>query len=260
MSKHLPTVLILTPAKDAATFLPKYFENLYQLSYPRTKLSLGFIESDSQDQTYAMLQEKKLQLAQEFRRVTLLKEDFKFQPKVPRWSREIQYQRRSTLAKSRNRLLQRALHDEEWVLWMDVDLSDYPHNVIQQLLETGKEIVVPHCVFEQARTTFDKNTFLLNSAFALEECGEYIIDGLLQPPGGVGRFYLEDVRDQRLVQVDGVGGTMLLIRADIHREGLIFPTFSYRYHIETEGLALMAKDMGYSCWGLPQLEITHGTH
>ena len=27
--------------------------------------------------------------------------------------------------------------------------------------------------------------------------------------------------------------------------------------VETEGLGLMAHDMGYECWGLPRLEIRH---
>jgi hypothetical protein len=27
--------------------------------------------------------------------------------------------------------------------------------------------------------------------------------------------------------------------------------------IETEGFAIMAKDMGVECWGLPDLEIFH---
>ena len=27
--------------------------------------------------------------------------------------------------------------------------------------------------------------------------------------------------------------------------------------IETEGLALMAKDMGRECWGMPNLEVVH---
>ena len=27
--------------------------------------------------------------------------------------------------------------------------------------------------------------------------------------------------------------------------------------IETEGLAMMARDMGYQCWGLPDFEIIH---
>lgn len=68
---------------------------------------------------------------------------------------------------------------------------------------------------------------------------------------------------------------MLLIRADIHREGLIFPPFLYcgehklardpgpwaaygrRGEIETEGLGLMAFDMGHLCWGMPDEEVIH---
>jgi len=67
---------------------------------------------------------------------------------------------------------------------------------------------------------------------------------------------------------------VLLVRADIHRDGLVFPPYPYgREHpnmrrpgpwgpqimgeIETEGLALMAADMGHQCWGMPNLEVVH---
>ena len=59
------------------------------------------------------------------------------------------------------------------------------------------------------------------------------------------------------VPVDGVGGTALLIKADLHREGLVFQAYSHRGYIETEGLAMMARDMGVQCWGLPKLRIVH---
>ena len=65
---------------------------------------------------------------------------------------------------------------------------------------------------------------------------------------------------------------MLLVRADLHRDGLIFPPFRYglespwirplhpawgRGEVETEGLGILAKDMGVQCWGLPNLEVVH---
>jgi peptide chain release factor subunit 1 len=76
------------------------------------------------------------------------------------------------------------------------------------------------------------------------------------------------------VRLDTVGGTVLMIRADIHRDGLVFPPFAYgaahpavrRPHpfgptvqgeIETEGLGLMAADMGHQCWGMPNFEVRH---
>ena len=84
---------------------------------------------------------------------------------------------------------------------------------------------------------------------------------------------LDSLRGEgELAQLDAVGGTVLLIRADIHRDGLIFPPFLYglehpriradrgdsaRGEIETEGLGIMASDMGYTCWGLPNLEVVH---
>ena len=67
---------------------------------------------------------------------------------------------------------------------------------------------------------------------------------------------------------------MLLVRADLHRDGLIFPAFPFGAgstnaregnavtgrlggELETEGLALMAKAMGHEVWGMPNLEIVH---
>ena len=50
-----PTVLVLTPVKQAASHLPTYFDLLARLDYPRTRLSLGLLEGDSTDDTYAHL-------------------------------------------------------------------------------------------------------------------------------------------------------------------------------------------------------------
>lgn len=57
--------------------------------------------------------------------------------------------------------------------------------------------------------------------------------------------------------MDSVGGTALLVRGDLHRRGLTFPVESYGGYIETEGLAMMARDKGLSCWALPRLRIVH---
>ena len=65
--------------------------------------------------------------------------------------RRSSYPRRVVLARARNRLLSAALRDEEWVLWLDVDLVDYPPDVLRRLLATGKRIVTPHCVIATRR-------------------------------------------------------------------------------------------------------------
>jgi hypothetical protein len=105
--------------------------------------------------------------------------------------------------------------------------------------------VLPHCVLDYGGVTFDQNAWR-----------------------DKGRLHLDDLRDEGdLVPLDTVGGTMLLIRADLHRDGLIFPPVPYRPghpkarrgegELETEGLGILAGDLGETCWGMPNLEIIH---
>lgn len=249
-----PEVLVLTPVKDATQHLDGYFAATQRLTYPREHLSIGFLESDSRDTTFAAIDARLEDLRRTYRRAELWKRDFGFtMPRdAHRWAPALQIPRRTVLAKSRNHLLSRALRDEDWVLWLDVDVVDYPPDVIERLLATGRDIVQPHCVREYGGPTFDHNAWR-----------------------DQGRQHLDDLRGgPDLVRLDAVGGTMLLVRADRHRDGLVFPPFLYGRkspfardpspftgdgvgEIETEGLGMMAKDMGHECWGLPHLEILH---
>lgn len=248
-----PTILVLTPVKQAAHVLDRYFATLATLEQDPARISLGFLVSDSTDGTADVLRARLPELERTYRRVTLIERDFGFQ--VPdglrRWSAAIQAPRRTVLARSRNHLLFGALRDEDWVLWLDADVSEYPPDVVTRLLATGKSIVHPHCVVAPGDRTFDGNSWR---------------DG--------GRTSMHDMRGRGLVRLEGVGGTMLLVRADIHRDGLVFPAYPYGTasphargrnlvngelggELETEGLALMAKDMGFEVWGMPDLEIVH---
>jgi hypothetical protein len=247
-----PTILILTPVKDARAHFDRYFRLLDRLSYPAGRLSLGMLESDSQDGTFDEAGRRLAAIAGRYRRVGIWKRDFGFRipAQMPRWAPAMQIPRRTILAKSRNHLLLRALDDEDWVLWIDVDLEDYPADILERLLAHGKDVLQPHCVKSPGGDTFDLNAWA-NEGTPMSE-----------------------LRGEELVRLNSVGGTMLLVRADLHRDGLIFPPFFYgresaairRRHplfgnaageIETEGLGIMARDMGVQCWGLPNLEIIH---
>jgi GT2 family glycosyltransferase len=249
-----PTVLVLTPVKQAAAHLEAYFRALGGIDHPAELVSLGMLEGDSDDGTYELIAERLPELRSRYRRATLVRWDsgFRMPVEAQRWAPPFQLPRRVVLARARNRLLMAALDDEDWVLWLDVDVTAYPSDVIQRLLDAGKDIVAPHCVTEPGGPTFDWNSW--------REHGEVRMDALRGGPD--------------LVRLDAVGGAMLLVRADLHREGLIFPPYLYgrrsRFardpnpftgddvgEVETEGLGMMAKDMGYECWGMPNLEIIH---
>jgi GR25 family glycosyltransferase involved in LPS biosynthesis len=213
------------------------------------------LESDSEDRTYQTIEENLPQLRSQFRRVELYQRDFNFKLTTPRWEPSIQIERRTILAKSRNFLLSKCLQDEEWVMWLDVDVCSYPTEIIHQLLAVNKQIITPECVLADTDRSYDLNTFKLTDAEI--DWAPHTIDGVKLPPKGAGRRYLQDFRDRDLVEVDSVGTTMLLVKADLHREGLNFPAYSYKGHLESEGLAMMAKDMGVSAWALPNVQIVH---
>lgn len=253
----LPPVLILTPMKNATRFLPRYFELLDRLDYDKSALSLGIIEGDSTDATHAMAAIALGLRQTDYRRAGIIKQDVGLHLTGARWERDIQKIRRATLARARNFLLSSMLEDETWVLWLDADLTDYPPDLLTRLIAADKDIVIPRCVLPDGRD-YDLNSFRFDPARGPAEHPRHLQDGIYQPPRGFGRAYLGDLpATPEPQQIDSVGGTALLIRADLHRNGLNFPAFSHRGYIETEGLAMMAKDMGSSCWALTDLLITH---
>jgi cellulose synthase/poly-beta-1,6-N-acetylglucosamine synthase-like glycosyltransferase len=144
----LHKISILTPVKDAEHFLGHYFRQLIALDYPHDRLSIGLLESDSSDRTWEWLNINLPNISTYFCRVNIYKRDFNFKLTTPRWEASIQVERRSILAKSRNYLLSKCLNDEEWVLWLDIDICDYPTDIIQQLLAVNKSIVTPECVLQ----------------------------------------------------------------------------------------------------------------
>lgn len=246
------SVLILTPVKNAADHIEDYFARIGRLTYPRDRISLGLLESDSDDGTFDLVSRLVAEHGPAYRKAHAFKHDFGYRqpPGLPRWEPAYQLARRNVLARSRNQLLFRALCDEEWVLWLDVDVVSYPADLIERLLSYELDILHPDCVQEPGGKSFDLNAWTDD-----------------------GKRHMHDLRGAGgPVRLDSVGGTVLLIRADLHRDGLVFPPFPYgkespairtehpvwgKGEIETEGLAAMARDMGAQCWGLPDLEVVH---
>jgi glycosyltransferase involved in cell wall biosynthesis len=253
-------VLILTPVKDASHHLDRFFELILAMEYPKERLALGILEGDSRDDTFVRGNRLVDSVDGVFRRASIWKKDMGFHlPNgVARYDDKYQLARRTALAKSRNHLLLNALeHDDDWVLWVDVDLVDYPTSILLQLLASGFDIVQPDCLSRETLATgaSGQPSFDLNAW-----CDQ-------------GRLHMHDLRGSGgPVELHSVGGTMLLVRADVHRDGLIFPPFRYGLmnarirptganlwngEIETEGLGIMANDMGVSCWGLPNVRTIH---
>lgn len=248
----MANVLILTPVKNASAYLDGYFERLEGLTYPKSRLSVALLEGDSDDGTFERLEALAAGAAGHFADLQIFKRDsgFRLPSGMPRWEPGFQLARRAILARARNQLLFRALREQDWVLWIDVDVIGYPADLIETLLSHDLDILHPDCVRSPGGESFDLNAWKDD-----------------------GRLHMHDLRGAGApVRIDSVGGTVLLVRADLHRDGLIFPPYRYgvespairtqhpvwgRGEIETEGLAAMARDMGAQCWGLPDLQVVH---
>ncbi|XP_064651989.1 uncharacterized protein LOC135502815 [Lineus longissimus] len=183
-----------------------------------------------------------------------------------KYGEEKEIDRLSHLASARNVLLTLGLEDEDWVMWLDIDIKRAPRDLLQLMLKANKTIVAPQCVTQYRHSLFtyheyDFHTWRETEASLAYQAGKkkpkYIfLEGYNQPRPK--RIYLVDLyRDSDVVKVNGVGACALLVKADHHRRGLNFPAVFYKNHIGSEGLARMAQDMGISVWGMPRIAVLH---
>lgn len=274
------TVLILTPL---ARFYTQYWENLLKLSYPHELITLAFIIPKTREGNAATAQlQEHIQKTQtsgpekkRFASIIIERQDFDppimSQDEHERHKMENQKIRRAAMSRARNSLLFTTLGPStSWVLWLDSDIIETPPTLIQDLAAHDKAIIVPNC-FQRymdpktkamAERPYDFNSWQ-NSDIALKlgaSMGpdEILLEGyaematyrtLLAYMATVGG----DVSQE--VPLDGVGGTALLVKADVHRDGAMFPPFPFYHLIETEGFAKMAKRLGWDSTGLPNYKV-----
>ncbi|KAI9680609.1 MAG: hypothetical protein M1817_004049 [Caeruleum heppii] len=230
-------ILILTPLRDAAFYLSKYFELISSLTYPHDLIDLAFLVSDSTDDTLATLSAEldRIQMRNDeisFHSVLIVEKNFGVGSRqndvADRHSFEAQGPRRKALGKARNYLLSAALKPEHaWVYWRDVDIVDSPKKILEDFIAHDRDVIVPR--YKQYET---------------------------------GRTYLAKMGDWRKnkdeeVELDGVGGVSILVKADVHRSGVNFPCYAFENQAETEGFAKMAKRAGYRVFGLPNYVVWH---
>lgn len=143
-------VLILTPIKDAARYLSKYFELISELTYPHHLIDLAFLVSDSADDTLAVLSmelDRIQKRPDSFNSAMVVEKDFDFhlsQDVKERHSFEAQGPRRKALGRARNYLLSAALKStHSWVYWRDVDIVESPETIIEDFVAHDRDVLVP---------------------------------------------------------------------------------------------------------------------
>ncbi|MER9652842.1 glycosyl transferase [Mesorhizobium sp. M0152] len=263
LSAALPpgrNVTILVPLRDAADLIQPFLDALDTLDYPKDRIKLVFCEGDSLDGSWERLQAATAALAGKYRDIILLQSHVGTRlDRAKRARPRMQRVRRGAIAKVRNYLIDHGLsEDDDWALWIDIDVWRFPGDVLNRLIATGRRIAVPNCVKIAGGDSFDLNSFVVRRHQKDYRYYREISGGLHQPPAGTPvRYHLSDLRHLDIIGLDAVGGTMLLVDAALHRGGLRFPEIPYRDLIETEAFGVLANDLGIQPVGLPKLEILH---
>jgi hypothetical protein len=273
-------VLILTPLRDAAPYIQKYFDLLYKLTYPHELIDLAFLVGDCKDDTLAVLSSElnRIQSQTEekiaFRSATIVQKDFGADVEMSveeRHSFAAQGPRRKSIGRARNYLLYSALKaDHSWVYWRDVDIVDSPDKIIEDFTAHDKDVLVPNIWFHRYRDghdiegRFDYNSWIESDKGrrlrATLDPNTVLAEGYREYD--TGRTYLATMGDWRNnkdeeIELDGIGGVNIIVKADVHRTGINFPAYAFENQAETEGFARMAKRAGYQVIGLPNYVVWH---
>jgi mannan polymerase complexes MNN9 subunit len=274
------TVLILTPM---ARFYQEYWDNLAKLSYPHNLISLGFIipKTKEGNAAYAALQAQvtKTQSGPKSRRfaaVTILRQDtenpLQSQLEAERHKMENQKARRAAMAKARNSLLFTTMGPTtSWVLWMDADIVETPPSLIQDLASYDVPIIVPNCFqryYNEDKKANDIREYDYNNWIdspTARELGakmgkdDILLEGYAEMPtyrSLMAKMYDKSADPTAKIKLDGVGGATLLVKAEVHRDGAMFPPFPFYHLIETEGFAKMANRLNWESFGLPNYLVS----
>jgi mannan polymerase complexes MNN9 subunit len=290
------SVLILTPL---ARFYEEYWTNLVALSYPHDLISLGFIIPKGREgnAATAQLQEQIARTqagSKRFASITILRQEdeppLQSQSEHDRHAMSAQKERRAAMSRARNALLFTTLGPTtSWVLWLDSDIVETPHSLIQDMAAFDKPIIVPNCFqryYDKEKGAMDVRPYDFNSWIDSNTAqnlaskmgpDEILLEGyaematyrslmaymsrtltLLHTAGHwLTHFTDPGGNPKDIVNLDGVGGTALLVKGDVHRDGAMFPPFPFYHLIETEGFAKMAKRLGWSSWGVPNYFVYH---
>lgn len=273
-------ILILTPM---ARFYQEYWDNLLRLSYPHELITLGFIlpKTKEGNAATAALQQQ-IQKTQKrgpekdrFKSIIIMRQDIEpaltSQDETERHKMSNQKARRAVMAKARNSLLFTTLGPAtSWVLWLDSDVVESPPTLIQDLAKHNKDVLVPNCFqrfYNNEKSKMDERPYDYNSwqdSDIAVQMGakmgpdDILLEGYAEMPTyrTLMAHLATDGGDKGLaIPLDGVGGTALLVKADVHRDGAMFPPFAFYHLIETEGFAKMAKRLGWQPYGLPNYKV-----
>ncbi|EGZ25806.1 hypothetical protein PHYSODRAFT_388889, partial [Phytophthora sojae] len=271
-NRETDSVLIICVFNDKNSWggnrtVTDFFDLVGSFNYPKEKISISMLTSSLDE--FAKVRTLLKKYIQYPRLSLMFRDDFA-QNGLTRGNRHEgprQGDRRRMIARYRNYVLMSSL--ETWhqhVLWLDADIEIIPSHLLPKMVHSGLDILTPTCFNRHKGVwiNYDQNGWVGQRK---ERPADLADDEFFMPgPLRVKLLNTVDDKSKPFTPMDSVGGTMLYVRAEVHRQGVIFPMHyvigSKWGHegydgIETEGLCYTAHFLGFKCWGMVNESIQH---
>jgi hypothetical protein len=211
--------MIGTMIKNGARWLPRYWEMIKKLTYPKEKLRIVFIYGESFDNTLDILKDMK--------REKLIEIDVYAEVR----SNALRVGGDNMAAEVYNDFKLNMKDDEDYFMLLDCDVVECPNDLIEKLIEVNADIVAPYPWSEGHRHFYDNWIFRIdNKRFSP-----------ISPPGTKLKYP---------IYVDSVGTCFL-----VKREAWINAPIGNPY--PNLVFCNAARNMGYNVVACPYLEIYH---
>lgn len=266
------TVLVLTLVRNRESWsdgrsFPDFLSIVQGFDYPMSNINLGVLVSDKKEfkaitdyikrlpsnknffhQIHVILREKDAGISREHRRAD-----------------RAQRERRRLIARLRNYLLYTTMRDEDSVLWIDSDMVRVPSDLLGRMIDSGKDVITTATRTGPNGDFIDLNAWVGERIKPNAEEQAIIEQGGLFVPRPKSVKFTHELEGE-FKELDSVGGTVLFVRGEVHREGVAFTTnyvigAGWKYEgydgIESEGLCYVAGFLGYKCWGMPHAIAEH---
>ncbi|KAG0092999.1 hypothetical protein BGZ93_007272 [Podila epicladia] len=261
-------VLVLTLVRDRKSWgqgrKVSDFMNIVQgFDYPMANMNIGILASDKKEFNAIVNYIKQMSgdMTNFFPqiRVILREMDTGSISREERKADNAQRDRRRLIARLRNYLLYSTLRDEDSVLWIDSDMVMVPNKLLQRMIDSGKDVLTTATRYGPNGPFIDLNAWVGERIKPNADQQAVIEKGGIFVPQPKSVKYTHEL-DEEFGELDSVGGTVLFVRSEVHREGAAFTTnyvigAGWKYEgydgIESEGLCYVAGFLGYKCWGMP---------
>ena len=236
-----PTVMINILLKNSVQYFDKLMDNVSKLMYPKSKISLVFLENDSEDDTYTLVRKRASDVmchsGYKRMRIDRVPLGFKLLP-TERHLDSKQSERLSALKKLRNHVNKEMYLGEDYVWNLDHDFIFMDKWLLNKMVSANKDVLMVPVTLQ------DKSIYDLGTGILTDEKKFLLIPDVIKANPG-----------KELIRIT-VCGAACFFRGSLIGKGVSYSSLD---NLEQEGVSfsMSARSLGAEIWLLAKENIIH---